>query len=173
MLQSWPSPSLVILHLSLDLSLSSILDHRGDHAIRFQFCAWQDGFRLGEVACLNPRPQTCFQVAPDRRGIDWDKMRKHPNIIGYSLLMASFAFGNGVIGVSMPGSHEVQVTYAAFATVVLSVLAFRWLPRQLAMCNFYMFISNVLYINIGGAQVTEGLATSSDCCTRACNLPKP
>jgi hypothetical protein len=95
-------------------------------------------------------------------------MRKHPNIIGYSLLMASFAFGNGVIGVSLPGSHEVQVTYAAFATVVLSVLAFRWLPRQLAMCNFYMFISNVLYINIGGAQVTEGLATSSDCCARAC-----
>lgn len=27
-----------------------------------------------------------------------------------------------------------------------------WLPRQLALCNFYMFVSSVLYINIRGAQ---------------------
>ena len=47
----------------------------------------------------------------------------------------------------------MQAIYALAGTVVLSVLAFAWLPRQLAMCNFYMFMCSVLYINVGGAQV--------------------
>ena len=33
--------------------------------------------------------------------------------------------------------------------VGLSVLSFLWLPPQLAKCTFYMFLSCVLYVNIG------------------------
>jgi len=42
--------------------------------------------------------------------------------------------------------------YAISAAVMLSIMAFLCLPRQLAMSNFYMFMASVLYINIGGAQ---------------------
>jgi hypothetical protein len=35
------------------------------------------------------------------------------------------------------------------AQVGLSVLSFLWLPPQLAKCTFYMFLSCVLYVNIG------------------------
>jgi hypothetical protein len=52
----------------------------------------------------------------------------------------------------MRTSTALQLAYALTATLVLSVLAFMWLPRRLAMCNFYMFLSSVLYVNIGGAQ---------------------
>ncbi len=40
-----------------------------------------------------------------------------------------------------PSSPPVQVG--------LSVLSFVWLPPQLAKCTFYMFLSCVLYVNIG------------------------
>ncbi len=33
--------------------------------------------------------------------------------------------------------------------VGLSVVSFMWLPQQLAKCTFYMFLSCVLYVNIG------------------------
>jgi len=92
------------------------------------------------------------RVTNDRRGIDWPLLRKHPYVVAYSLIMAACAFGNGAVGVTMFDSHTAQVVYAVGAAVLLSVLAFLWLPRQLAMCNFYMFLSSVLYINIGGAQ---------------------
>ena len=45
-----------------------------------------------------------------------------------------------------------QAVYAISAAVMLSIMAFLCLPRQLAMSNFYMFMASVLYINIGGAQ---------------------
>ena len=45
-----------------------------------------------------------------------------------------------------------QAIYAISAAVLLSIMAFLCLPRQLAMSNFYMFMASVLYINIGGAQ---------------------
>ena len=42
--------------------------------------------------------------------------------------------------------------YAVGAAIGLSVLAFRWLPKQIARCNFYMFLSSVLYVNLSGSQ---------------------
>lgn len=60
--------------------------------------------------------------------------------------------GNGIIDVIFFESHTAQLIYALSASVILSILAFLWLPKQLAMCNFYMFLSSLLYVNIGGAQ---------------------
>jgi hypothetical protein len=47
-------------------------------------------------------------------------------------------------------SHPMLLTLTVrLAQVGLSVLSFLWLPPQLAKCTFYMFLSCVLYVNIG------------------------
>lgn len=51
------------------------------------------------------------------------------------------------------------MTYALSGALLLSVLAFLWLPRRLAMCNGYMFLTSILYVNIGGAQVRWRMQT--------------
>ena len=92
------------------------------------------------------------RVADDRHCIDWALLRQHPYIVIYCLIMALAALGNGVVDTVLFDQHGVQMAYALVAAIGLSVLAFMWLPRQLAKCNFYMFVSHVLYVNVGGAQ---------------------
>mmetsp|Transcript_12405 Transcript_12405/g.19551 ORF Transcript_12405/g.19551 Transcript_12405/m.19551 type:complete len:548 (+) Transcript_12405:195-1838(+) len=92
------------------------------------------------------------EVPEEKRGFDWELVKEHPYIIAFCLIMAAVALGNAILDLVAFDSHLYQMLYAVGTTVGLSILAFRWLPRQLAMCNFYMFISCVLYINISGAQ---------------------
>jgi folate/biopterin transporter len=92
------------------------------------------------------------RVPLEKRGLDWDLLNEHPYIVAFCLIMASIAFGNALIDLFFFDAHFWQMIYCMTACVGLSVLAFRWLPPHLARCNFYMFISCVLYINISGAQ---------------------
>jgi hypothetical protein len=92
------------------------------------------------------------RVPDDKAGFKTELIRQYPYIISFCLLMAALALGNAVIDVVFAGEHLWQAVYAISAAVVLSCMAFVCLPRQLAMCNFYMFIAHVLYIGIGGAQ---------------------
>lgn len=92
------------------------------------------------------------RVPDDKAGFKTELIRQYPYIISFCLLMAALALGNAIIDVVFAGEHLWQAVYAISAAVVLSCMAFVCLPRQLAMCNFYMFIAHVLYIGIGGAQ---------------------
>eukprot|EP00960_Hanusia_phi_P050335 760158-Hanusia_phi.AAC.1 len=92
------------------------------------------------------------KVEEDKRGIDWSLLKEHSYMILFCLIMAAVAMGNAIIDLLLFQYHQVQALYAVVCSVVLCILAFRWLPPQLARCNLYMFISCVLYINISGAQ---------------------
>jgi hypothetical protein len=91
------------------------------------------------------------KVPDDKAGVDWTLLENYPYIVIFAVIMACVAFGNALIDFFFFEEHLAQAIYALSATVLLSVLAFAWLPRQLAMCNFYMFMASVLYIGIGGA----------------------
>eukprot|EP00802_Teleaulax_amphioxeia_P010046 Tamp_10071.p1 GENE.Tamp_10071~~Tamp_10071.p1 ORF type:complete len:642 (+),score=101.05 Tamp_10071:129-1928(+) len=92
------------------------------------------------------------KVPDDRRGLNWALLQQHPYIVGYCLLMALCALGNGLIDTLFFEDHGIQMAYALTCAIGLSILAFCWLPRMLAQCNFYMFLSSMLYVNVGGAQ---------------------
>jgi hypothetical protein len=72
---------------------------------------------------------TCFTgtkvqiLTPELRGrINWGVLQKHPYIVGYSLIMAAAALGNGAIGFFFFEFHGVQMAYALSCAVALSVL---------------------------------------------------
>jgi hypothetical protein len=92
------------------------------------------------------------RVPHERRGFNWALIHKHPYMVTYCLIMAAAALCNGIIDTVLFDNHGVQLTYALTAAAGLSILAFLWLPKQLARCNFYMFVSSFLYVNVGGAQ---------------------
>ncbi|EKX41851.1 hypothetical protein GUITHDRAFT_88253 [Guillardia theta CCMP2712] len=92
------------------------------------------------------------KVEEEKRGIDWSLLKEHTYMILFCLIMAAVAMGNAIIDLLLFQYHQVQALYAVVCSVILCILAFRWLPPQLARCNLYMFISCVLYINISGAQ---------------------
>lgn len=92
------------------------------------------------------------RVPKEKEGIDWALINQYPKIVAFCLIMAVVAIGNAVIDIMFFDEHMWQAVYAISAAIFLSVLAIMWLPRQLALCNFYMFVSSVLYINIRGAQ---------------------
>ena len=93
------------------------------------------------------------KVSAEKRGkMDWALARQHPLIMAYCLTMAAAALGNAVLDTLLFDWHRLQFGYAIVASVALSVLAFRWLPKQMARCNFYMFLHTVLYVNLSGSQ---------------------
>lgn len=79
-------------------------------------------------------------------------IKTYPYIVAFCIIMAAVALGNAAIDIFFFEEHFWQMVYAISCSVFLSVLAFLWLPRQLAKCNFYMFMASVLYLNISGAQ---------------------
>jgi hypothetical protein len=91
-------------------------------------------------------------VKPEKAGINWALIQQYPYIVAFCLIMAVVALGNAAVDILFFEEHMWQMIYAVSAATLLSVLAFMWLPRQLAMCNFYMFVSSVLYVNLRGAQ---------------------
>jgi len=92
------------------------------------------------------------RVPEDRRGVDWELLRTNKLLIVFCLVVAGCAVVNAVIDLVFFDAHLAQMIYALACTVWLSVLSFAWLPPQLAKCTFYMFLSCVLYVNIGSAQ---------------------
>lgn len=72
------------------------------------------------------------KVHPSKQGVDWAKLREHPYIIGYCLLMMTLALGNGILDVIFFDNHVLQFVYAISASLILCVLAFLWLPPLLA-----------------------------------------
>jgi folate/biopterin transporter len=92
------------------------------------------------------------QVPADKQGFKTELINRYPLIIAFCLVMALCAIGNAVIDLVFFDEHMWQAIYALSAAVLLSVMAFFCLPKQLAMSNFYMFMASVLYIDIGGAQ---------------------
>uniref|UniRef100_A0A7S4NJG6 Folate/biopterin transporter n=1 Tax=Guillardia theta TaxID=55529 RepID=A0A7S4NJG6_GUITH len=92
------------------------------------------------------------RVAPEKEGIDMELIKTYPYIVAFCIIMAAVALGNAAIDIFFFEEHFWQMVYAISCSVFLSVLAFLWLPRQLAKCNFYMFMASVLYLNISGAQ---------------------
>ena len=92
------------------------------------------------------------RVPEGQEGFKTELINKYPYIISFCLVMAVSAMGNALIDLFFFDQHMWQAIYAISAAVLLSLMAFLCLPRQLAMSNFYMFMASVLYINIGGAQ---------------------
>ncbi len=70
------------------------------------------------------------------------------------ILMALIAFGNAMVDYFFFDNHLLQLGFCLSGATLVSILSFIWLPRQMACCNFYMFISSVLYVSLSGAQVT-------------------
>ncbi len=71
------------------------------------------------------------------------------------ILMALIAFGNAMVDYFFFDNHLLQLSFCLSGATLVSVLSFIWLPHQMACCNFYMFISSVLYVSLSGAQVRE------------------
>ena len=91
------------------------------------------------------------KVPDDQRGFKWNLWREHGKIIFFACAAAAVALGNAMVDLVFFDAHNWQAVYAAVGSVVLCILAFHCLPRQLAKCNLYMFISSILYINISGS----------------------
>ena len=71
------------------------------------------------------------RVPQERRGrVNWALAREHPHTMGYCLIMACTALGNAAIDTLLFDWHGLQFCYALGAAAGLSILAFRWLPRQ-------------------------------------------
>jgi hypothetical protein len=84
--------------------------------------------------------------------------------------MALIAFGNAMVDYFFFDDHLLQLSFCLTGATLVSVLSFIWLPSQMACCNFYMFISSVLYVSISGAQVPTQPARRA---TRAPELGPP
>jgi len=92
------------------------------------------------------------KVPDDKAGFKTELIKQYPYIVAFCLVMSLCAIGNAVIDIFFFDEHMWQAIYAISSAVLLSIMAFLCLPRQLAMSNFYMFMASVLYIDIGGAQ---------------------
>jgi folate/biopterin transporter len=91
------------------------------------------------------------KVPAEKAGFKYELWREHGKIIFFACAAAVVALGNAMVDLFFFDAHMLQAGYAAGGSVVLCIMAFYCLPRQLAMCNLYMFISSILYINISGS----------------------
>ncbi len=80
-------------------------------------------------------------------------LQENWKLVTLCILMALIAFGNAMVDYFFFDNHLLQLSFCLTGATLVSILSFIWLPRQMACCNFYMFISSVLYVSISGAQV--------------------
>jgi len=98
-----------------------------------------------------------------KRGILWGKLRMQWRIFLLAFLMALGAFGLTILimvaNVYSSTSNDLsvdiwdvyQLLYIVIVSVALCALGFWALPRTLAKSNLFMFMNEVLYVNINGA----------------------
>mmetsp|Transcript_20659 Transcript_20659/g.43682 ORF Transcript_20659/g.43682 Transcript_20659/m.43682 type:complete len:623 (+) Transcript_20659:389-2257(+) len=78
------------------------------------------------------------------------KMREKPKIFVMAFLTAFSAVGLGAV--HLLGSPNAQLAYSLGAAVALCLCSKWALPSVLSNANIYMFLCNVMYIQINGAQ---------------------
>ena len=77
------------------------------------------------------------------------KMREKPKIFVFAFLTALSAIGLG--SVHLMGSDNAQLAYSLGASVMLCLLSKWSLPSVLSNANIYMFLCQVMYIQVNGA----------------------
>lgn len=97
------------------------------------------------------RAVSCFNRA---------KFQAHKPVFILALLMALGAMG--LLVVTLTGTAAAKLIYAVLSAVALSVLAFALLPRQLAKSNLYLFLVEVLYVQVSG--VSDYWYTADESC---------
>lgn len=85
-----------------------------------------------------PRSSKCFQR---------DKFHAHRGVFILAGLMGTGAIG--LIIVTLVGDATAKLIYAIVSSVLLSLLAFKLLPIGLAKSNLYLFLVEVLYVQVG------------------------
>eukprot|EP01012_Entosiphon_sulcatum_P065674 TRINITY_DN9465_c0_g1_i1.p1 TRINITY_DN9465_c0_g1~~TRINITY_DN9465_c0_g1_i1.p1 ORF type:complete len:549 (-),score=71.44 TRINITY_DN9465_c0_g1_i1:147-1793(-) len=78
-----------------------------------------------------------------------EKVRQQPKVFLLGTLMAASALG--LAFVTLLFDSRVQLFYSVAASVGLSYLTYRWLPRALSKAIIYLFLSQVTYLNLSGA----------------------
>ena len=90
------------------------------------------------------------QASPSRMSIIPPLMRENPKVFIMAFLTALIAIFLGVV--HLVGTETQQLVYAISASVALCWLSHWALPPVLSKSNIYMFLCNVLYIQVSGAQ---------------------
>lgn len=100
------------------------------------------------------------RLPPERRGFRRDKIEESPQIF---LLGACMTAGALLLAfVSLYLGSDVQSAVSVGVSIVLCILAWKWLPPMLARSNLYMFLASAMYVNIGG--VSDYWFTAPDSC---------
>jgi len=106
-------------------------------------------------------PET--RLPPGSRGILWGKMRQRFRLFLLAFVMAFVGLGFSAIvlvGSSRTSSEDetgptrwtfYQMLYSVVTSILLCVGGFWALPRILAMCNVFLFLQEVLYVQIQGS----------------------
>lgn len=69
----------------------------------------------------------------------------------FVLALAMAAGSLGLAFVLMFCDDLVQLEFAVGSSLVLCIMSYVYLPRQLASCNLYMFLASVMYLQVDGA----------------------
>lgn len=83
-----------------------------------------------------------------QRGIRYDKINQFPDMFKLAVFMT---LGAILVGGSAIFSPQIQNNVSLLVALVLALLAFKWLPETLRKANLYLFLNNMLYLNIQGA----------------------
>lgn len=66
---------------------------------------------------------------------------RNKRLFTIAFFMALAAMIMGIV--NLTASNAVILTYSLISSATLSGLGFLWMPKLLAMCNFYMFLQEV------------------------------
>lgn len=103
-------------------------------------------------------PETRLPIG--QRGFRRDKIEEAPQIFMLGAFMTAGALL--LAGVSLYLGSETQSVVSVVVSIVLCILAWKWLPPILAKSNLYMFLASAMYVNIGG--VSDYWFTAPESC---------
>lgn len=82
------------------------------------------------------------------RGILWTKVHSEPG-----LFFLASCMGLGALVVSMAAAFlpsRAHIVLAVAVSISLTIISFKTLPKTLAKCNLYLFLSQVAYLSLDG-----------------------
>eukprot|EP00854_Cymbomonas_tetramitiformis_P019829 gene19829-23714_t len=88
----------------------------------------------------------------------------------FMLALAMAAGSLGLAFVLMFCDDLVQLEFAVGSSVVLCIMSYLYLPRQLASCNLYMFLASVMYLQLASCNLYMFLASGMYLQPASCNL---